>query len=117
MLQGVVALSSCRRHKRDVTSKIVASRYYRVYISGDYSEVEGRKRQHGVGLAITGEIVKKAGKDGIAIRYISARLLKARLSIKSNFITFVVAYTLTKKAAEGQKTKYKAALNSTLASA
>ena len=51
----------------------------------------GRKGQHGVGLAIKEEIVKKAGEDGIAIECISVRLLKARISIKSNFVTFVVS--------------------------
>ena len=53
--------------------------------------VKGRKGQHGVGLAIKEEIVKKAGEDGITIECISARLLKARISIKSNIVTFVVA--------------------------
>ena len=38
---------------------------------------KGRKGQHGVGLAIKEEIVKKAGKDGIAIKCIGARFLKA----------------------------------------
>ena len=47
---------------------------------------------------------------------ISARLLKARTSIKSNFVTFVVAYAPTEEAPEGQKAKYMAALNSTVAS-
>ena len=88
---------------------------YRVYFSGDCSRVKGRKGQHGVGLA-TKEIVKKAGKDCIAIECISAHLLNARISIKSNFVTFVVAYAPTKEAPEGQKAKYMATLNSTLAS-
>ena len=57
-----------------------------------------------------------AGKDGIAIECISARLPKARISIKSNFVTFVVAYAPTEEALEGQKAKYMAALNSTVAS-
>ena len=52
----------------------------------------------------------------IAIEYISARLLKARISIKSNFVTFVVAYAPTEEAPEEQKGKYMAALNSTIAS-
>ena len=68
--------------KRDGTSGIVASGY-RVFFSGDCSGVKGRKEQHGVGLAIKEEIVKKAGEGGIAIECISARLLKARNSIKS----------------------------------
>ena len=78
--------------------------------------VKGRKGQHGVGLAIKEEIVKKAGEDGITIECISARLLKARISIKSNFVTFMVAYAPTEEVPEGQKTKSMAALNCTLAS-
>ena len=77
--------------------------------------VKGRKGQHGVGLAIK-EIVKKAGEDGIAIECISARFLKARISVKLNFVTFVVAYAPTEAAPEGQKAKYMAALNCTVAS-
>ena len=67
-------------------------------------------------LAIKEEIVKKAGEDGIAIECISALLLKARISIKSNFVTFVVAYAPTEEAPKGQKTKYVEALNCTVAS-
>ena len=78
--------------------------------------VKGRKGQHGVGLAIKEEIVKTAGEDGITIECISARLLKARISIKSNFFTFVVAYAPTEEAPEGQKAKCMAALNCTVAS-
>ena len=91
---------------------------YRVYFNGDCSGVKGKKEQHGVGLAIKEDIVKKAGKDGIAIEYINARLLKkTQISIKSNFLRFVVAYAPpTEEAAEGQKAKYMAALNSTVAS-
>ena len=63
-----------------------------------------RKRQHGVGLVVKEEIVKNAGKDGNAIECISARLLKARILIKSSFVTFVVAYAPTEDAAEGEKT-------------
>ena len=102
-----------RETKRDGTSEIVAAGY-RVYFSGDCSRVKGRKGQHGVGLAVKKEIVEKAGKDGIAIECISARLLKARISIKSTFVTFVVAYAPTEDAAEGDKAKYIAALNSTV---
>ena len=69
-----------------------------------------------MGLAIKKEIVKKAGKDGIAIECISARLLKARILIKSNFVTFVVAYAPTEEAPEGLKAKYMEALNCTVAS-
>ena len=74
---------------------------YRVFFSGDCSGVKGRKGQHRIGLAIKGEIVKKSGKDGIAIECISTRLLKARTSIKSIFVTFVVAYAPTGEAPEG----------------
>ena len=98
--------------KRDGTSKTVAYGY-RAY----FSEVEGRKRQHVVGLAIKKESVKKVGKDGIAIECISARLLKARVLIKSNFVAFVVAYAPSEEAPEWQKAKHTAALNSTVASA
>ena len=62
------------------------------------------------------EIVKKAGEDGIAIECISARLVKVQISVKSNFVTFVVAYAPTEEAPEGQKAKYMAALNCTVAS-
>ena len=48
--------------------------------------VKGKKGQHGVGLAINVEIVKKAGEDGIIIECISARLLKARISIQSSYV-------------------------------
>ena len=47
---------------------------------------------------------------------ISARVLKVRISIKSSFVTFVVAYAPTEEAPEGQKAKYMAALNCTVAS-
>ena len=78
--------------------------------------VKGRKGQHGVGLTIKKNIVKKAGKDGITIECISARLLKARISIKSNNVTFVVVYAPTEEAPEGQKSKYMTALNCIVAS-
>ena len=86
--------------KRDGTSEILASGY-RVFFSGDCSMVKGRKGQHGVGLAIKEEIVEEAGEDGITIECISARLLKAQISIKSNFVTFVVAYAPTEEAPDG----------------
>ena len=60
--------------KRDGTSEIVPTGYH-VNFSGDCSRAKGKKGQHGVRLAIK-EIVKKAGKDSIAIECISARLLK-----------------------------------------
>ena len=101
--------------KRDGTSEISAFGY-RVFFSGDCTMVKGRKGQHGVGLAITEEIVEEAGEDGITIECISARLLMDRISVKSNFVTFVVAYAPTKEAPEGQKAKYLAALNCTVAS-
>ena len=101
--------------KRDGTSEISASGY-RVVFSGDCSMVKGRKGQLGVALAIKEDIVKMAGEDGITIECISARLMKARISIKSNFIIFVVAYAPTEEAPEGQKAKYMAALNCTVAS-
>ena len=69
-----------------------------------------------VRLAINEEIVKKAGKNGIQIECISARLPKVRISIESNFVTFVVAYTPTEGAPERQNAKRMAALNSTVAS-
>ena len=103
MLQRAVTLLTARDEKGR-TSEIVASGY-RVFFSGDSSGVKGRKGQHGVELAIK-EIVKKAGEDGIANECISARLLKAGISIKSNFVTFVVAYAPTEEAPEGQKVKY-----------
>ena len=70
-----------------------------------------------MGLAIKEEIVKKAGEDGITIECISARLLKARILLQSNFVTFVVAYAPTEEVPEGQKAKYMAALNCTVTSA
>ena len=78
--------------------------------------VKSMKGQHGVGLAIKEGIVKNAGEDDIVIECISARLLKARISIESNFVTFVVAYVPTEEASESQKAKYMAALNCTVAS-
>ena len=101
--------------KRERTSKIVASGY-RVFFSCDCNKVKGRKGQHGVGLAIKEEIVKKAGENVITIECISAHLLKVRISIKPNFVTLVVAYAPTKEASGGQKAKYMAALNCTVAS-
>ena len=89
---------------------------YRVFFSGDCSGVKDRKGHYGVGLAIKEDMVKKAGEDGIAIECISARLLKARISMKSNFVTLVVAYAPTEEAPEGQKAKYMATLNCTVAS-
>ena len=53
---------------------------------------------------------------GITIECISARLLKARISTKPNFVTFVVAYAPTEETPEGQTAKYMAALNCTVAS-
>ena len=56
--------------KRDGTSEIVACGY-RVFFSGNSSEVKGRK-QHGVGLVIKKGIVTKAGKAGVVIECINA---------------------------------------------
>ena len=108
-------VSELQETERDRASEIVASEY-RVFFSGDCSGVKGRKDEHEVGLAIKEEIVKKVGEDGITIKCISARLLKNRISIKSNFVTFVAAYAPTEEAPEGQKAKYMAALNCTVAS-
>ena len=101
--------------KRDGTAESSASGY-RVFFCGDCSMVKSRKGQHGVGLAMKEEIVKTASEDGITTECISARLLKVRISIKSNVVTFVVAYAPTEEASEGQKAKYMAALNCTVAS-
>ena len=57
--------------------------------------IKGRKGQYGVGLAIKEKVVNKAGEDGITIECISGRLLDVRISIKSNFVTFVVIYAPT----------------------
>ena len=89
---------------------------YRVFFSGDCSGVKGRKGKHRVGLAIKEDIIQKADEDEITIECISARLLKARISIRSNFVTFVVPYAPTEEAPEGQKAKYMLALNCTVAS-
>ena len=58
--------------KRDGTSEIVASGY-RVFFSGDCSGIKGRKGQHGVGMAIKEEIVKRAGEEGITTECINQR--------------------------------------------
>ena len=118
-------LRTCGEKARDVTglqetqrvgtSEIVASGYH-VFYSDDCSRVKSRKGQHGINLAIKEEIVINAGEDGIAIECISARLLKAQISIKSNSVTFVVTYAPTEEAPEGKKIKYMAALNCTVAS-
>ena len=73
---GVIGLQAT---KRDETFGIVTSGYH-VFFSGDCSGILGRKGHHGVGLAIKEEIIKKAGKGGIVIECISARLLKAQIS-------------------------------------
>ena len=96
--------------KRDGTSENIAFGY-RVFFSGDCSGVKGKKGQYMVGLAIKENMGKKAGEDEITIEGISARLLKAQISIISNFATFMVAYAPTEEAPEGQKTKYMAAFN------
>ena len=105
MLERIVMSLDCRRQKGTELSKLLHLDTA-AFFSGDCSGVKGRKGQHGVGLAIKEEIVEKAGEDGITIECISARLLKAQISVKSNFVTFVVAYTPTEEAPEGQKAKY-----------
>ena len=100
--------------KKDGTPDISAPGY-RVCFNGDCSMAKGRKEQHRVGLAIKEEIVKKAGEDGIIIECISARLLKARISIKSNFVTFIVVYAPTEEAPEGQKAECMSSFNCTVA--
>ena len=94
----------------------MASGYRVNSFNGDCSGVKGTNGQHGVGLAIKGEIVKKPDKDGIAIECINTRRLKAQIPIRYNFVTFVVAYAPTEEAPEGQKAKYMVALNITVAS-
>ena len=115
-LQRVVTLLDCRRPKGaelPKSSHLDPASISAVIAAGSKA---GRKSQHGVGLAIKGEIVKKVDKDGIAFKCISARLLKDDISIKSNFVTFVVAYVPPEETLEWQKVKYTAALNSTVAS-
>ena len=101
--------------KRDRTSEISASGY-RIFFSGNCCMVTGRKGQHRVRLVIKKDIVKKTGEDGIIIECISERLLKARISINSNFVTFVATYAPTEEAPEGQKAKYMEALKCTVVS-
>ena len=96
--------------KRDGTSEISASGY-RVFFSGTCCMVTGRKGHHGTGLVIKEEIVKKAGDDGITIECISKRLLMARISVESTFVTFVVTYAPTEEPPEGQKAKDMEVLN------
>ena len=95
----LVTSSGCRRPKG--RNFQISASGYRVFCSGDCTMVKGRKGQHGVGLALKEEIVKNAGEDGITIECISARLLKARVSIESDFLTIVLAYTPTEEAPEG----------------
>ena len=49
------------------------------------------------------EIVKKAGEDGITIECISPNFV--RISIKSNFVTFVVAYAPIEGSRKRQRSK------------
>ena len=115
MLQRVVKSSDCRRPKGTELSKFrhLDTAFVLVVI---VVWLRAGKGSMGVGLAIKEDIVKKPGENGIAIEWISARLLKALISIKSNFVTFVVAYVQTEEAPEGQKAKYMTALNCTVAS-
>ena len=105
----------CRRPKGTELPNLLASGY-RVIFDGDCSMVKDRKGQHEVRLAIKEKIVKTTGEDGSAIKCISVRLLKALISNKSNFVTFEAAYAPTEEAPKGQKAKYMAALNCTVAS-
>ena len=66
--------------KRVGTSEIIAVRY-RVYFSGDCRGVKGRIGQHGVGLAVKEEIIKKAGKDVVRLNQL---LLRLWYSLRSN---------------------------------
>ena len=101
--------------KRNGTSEVMAAEN-RVYFSGDRSGIKGRKRQHGVGLAVKEEFVQKFGKDGIAIERINERLLKDRILFNQQLLfMFVVTYAPTEDAAEREKAKYLSALNSTVA--
>ena len=91
MLQNVVKLSDCRRPNGTELPK--SSHLDTAFISA--------------GL--------KARKS--AIECINARLLEARVLVKSNIVAFVVAYAPAEEAPEWQKAKYTAAvLNSTVAS-
>ena len=104
---------SLQEAQRDGTSGISASGYS-VIFNGDCSMVKGRKGQHRVRVAINEKIVKTTGEDGITIECISARLLKARILNKSDFVTFVAAYAPTEEALKGQKAKHMAALSCTV---
>ena len=52
------------------------------------------KGQHGVGLAIKESILQDVQKDGLAVEYISARLMNVRLNLKgrSNGISFLCGW-------------------------
>ena len=52
--------------KRGGTSELMASGYG-VFFHGDCSGVKGRKGQHGAGLVIKEDFVKKAGEDDIGV--------------------------------------------------
>ena len=86
MLQRVVTLLDCRRPKETEIPKLW-NLDTAFFFSDDCSGVNARKGQHGVGLPIKEEFIIKAGTDSIAIECISARLLMARIWIKSNVVT------------------------------
>ena len=112
MPQRAVTSSGCRKPSGTEHQKL--SQTDTASTSVVIAAVKGRKGQHGVGLTVKEEIVKKAGKDGIVVECISTHLQNARISIKSTFVAFVVAYAPTEDATEGDKAKYyMAALNST----
>ena len=96
-------LLDCRRLNGTELPKLCHLDIASTSTSGNCSGAKGRKGQHRVGLAIKDKIVMNACKADIALECISARLLKARISIKSNFVTFVVAHAPTKEAPEGRR--------------
>ena len=68
---------------------------YTVYCTGSGGGVTEATGQHGVGLVIKESILQDVEKDGLAVEYISARLLKVRLNLKRKSNSFVVAYAPT----------------------
>ena len=69
---------------------------YAICCSESGKRVTEDRDQHGVGLAIKEPILQDE-KDGLAMEYISARLMKVRQNFKrkSNGISFVAAYAPT----------------------
>lgn len=87
---GVVGLQETRR---DCHNGSIAAAYavYCCGADGGASEVKG---QHGVGLALKESILQKSEKDGLAVEYIRARLVKVRLNLEgeSNGISFLCGW-------------------------